>query len=319
MRCLAQALRPSPRYPTAVIEPGTHIPPAPVIEGAEHLHSGKVRDLYRLPDGHLLMVASDRISAYDWVLSTTIPDKGEILTRMSLWWFDQLSALVPNHIVSTDVPAAVAGRAVVCESLEMYPVECVARGYLTGSGLVDYRATGEVCGVALPAGLEDGSRLPEPIFTPATKAAVGDHDENVSFDAVAAEVGADLAAELRDLTLQVYGRAEQIAREQGIILADTKFEFGARASAGSTEAPVIVLADEVLTPDSSRFWPADQWRPGRTQPSYDKQIVRNWLTGPESGWDKASGQAPPALPEQVVELTRAKYVEAYERLTGETF
>ena len=293
------------------------IPPAPAIEGAEHIHSGKVRDLYRLVDGpyagHLLMVASDRISAFDHVLTPTIPDKGVVLTRMSLWWFEQLEDLVPNHIVSTDVPTEVAGRAVICEPLAMYPVECVARGYLTGSGLVDYRATGEVCGIPLPAGLEDGSRLPEPIFTPATKAALGDHDENVSYDAVVAEVGEDIAARLRDLTMAVYKRAEAIARERGIILADTKLELGARPDG------TMVLADEVLTPDSSRFWPADEWQPGRQQPSYDKQIVRNWLLSEASGWDKASGEAPPPLPPEVVERTRARYIEAYERLTGRTF
>ena len=293
------------------------IPPAPAIEGAQHIHSGKVRDLYRLVDGpyagHLLMVASDRISAFDHVLTPTIPDKGVVLTRMSLWWFEQLEDLVPNHIVSTDVPTEVAGRAVICEPLAMYPVECVARGYLTGSGLVDYRATGEVCGIPLPAGLEDGSRLPEPIFTPATKAALGDHDENVSYDAVVAEVGEDIAARLRDLTMAVYQRAEAIARERGIILADTKLELGARPDG------TMVLADEVLTPDSCRFWPADEWQPGRQQPSYDKQIVRNWLLSEASGWDKASGEAPPPLPLEVVERTRARYIEAYERLTGRTF
>ena len=294
-----------------------NIPAAPAIEGATHLHSGKVRDLYQLPDGNLLMVASDRMSAFDFVLDSPIPDKGEILTRMSLWWFEQLADLVPNHVVSTDVPEALRGRAVVCERLDMFPVECVARGYLTGSGLSDYRATGEVCGIPLPAGLEDGSRLPEPIFTPATKAALGDHDENVSYDAVVATIGAEAAESLRTLTIRVYERAEEIARERGIILADTKFEFGRRHSE-RIDQQGIVLADEVLTPDSSRFWPADQWQPGRTQPSYDKQIVRNWLTA-ESGWDRASGVAPPPLPDHVVELTRAKYVEAYERLTGLTF
>src|SRR6476469_4181572 len=221
------------------------------------------------------MVASDRISAFDFILETPVPDKGEILTRMSLWWFDRLADLVPNHVVSTDVPEEVRGRAVICERLEMFPVECVARGYLTGSGLLDYRATGEVCGIALPDGLEDGSRLPEPVFTPATKAAVGEHDENVSYDAVVDTVGAEAAAELRELTLAVYGRAEGIARERGIILADTKLEFGARAD-GAT-----VLGDEVLTPDSSRFWPADRWQPGRAQPSFDKDLVRGWLTSPE--------------------------------------
>lgn len=294
-----------------------NIPPAPPIDGAVPLHSGKVRDLYRITEGEhagrLLMVASDRISAYDFVLDSTIPDKGSILTRMSLWWFGQLADLVPNHVVSTDVPDAVAGRAVICEELAMFPVECVARGYLTGSGLLDYRATGEVCGIALPDGLVDGSRLPEPLFTPATKAAVGDHDENVSYDAVAATVGTESAGRLRDLTLAVYARAEQIARERGIILADTKLEFGTRPDG------TVVLADEVLTPDSSRFWPAAEWQPGRSQPSYDKQIVRDWLTSAESGWDRASGERPPALPAAVVERTRSRYVEAYELLTGETF
>jgi phosphoribosylaminoimidazole-succinocarboxamide synthase len=290
-----------------------NIPEAPAIEGAVHLSSGKVRDLYELADGNLLMVASDRISAFDYVLDTPIPDKGEILTRMSLWWFDQLSGLVQNHVVSTDVPDAVRGRAVVCEKLEMYPVECVARGYLTGTGLHDYRTYGEVCGIPLPAGLQDGSRLPEPLFTPAAKAAVGDHDENVAFERVAEQIGDDAAAELRMLTLAVYGRAEEIARERGIILADTKFEFGRRADW------TTVLGDEVLTPDSSRFWPASEWQPGRSQPSYDKQYVRDWLLSPESGWDKASGAVPPPLPEEVVDRTRAKYLEAYELLTGESW
>ncbi|HEY3016118.1 MAG TPA: phosphoribosylaminoimidazolesuccinocarboxamide synthase [Nocardioides sp.] len=292
-----------------------NIPDAPPIEGATHLHSGKVRDLYEIETGEyagrLLMVASDRISAYDFVLETTIPDKGEILTRMSLWWFEQLG--VPHHVISTDVPEAVKGRAVICEKLAIYPVECVARGYLAGTGLIDYRATGEVCGVPLPAGLEDGSRLPQPIFTPATKAELGDHDENVSYGAVVATVGAETADNLRALTLDVYGRAEALARERGIILADTKFEFGHRPDG------TIVLADEVLTPDSSRFWPADEWEPGRAQKSYDKQIVRDWLVSPESGWDRSSGDAPPPLPQHVIELTRARYVEAFERLTGLTF
>jgi phosphoribosylaminoimidazole-succinocarboxamide synthase len=290
------------------------IPPAPAIEGARHVHSGKVRDLYRLDDGHLLMVASDRISAYDYVLESTIPDKGEILTRMSLWWFAQLADLVPNHVVSTDVPEQVKGRAVVCDELAMYPVECVARGYLTGSGLLDYQATGEVCGIPLPGGLVDGSRLPEPVFTPASKAALGDHDENVSFDAVVGDVGAEVAEGLRELTLAVYARAEGIARERGLILADTKFEFGAHA-----DRPGLVLADEVLTPDSSRYWPADDWAPGRAQASYDKQIVRDWLTSPASGWDRASGEKPPPLPDEVVARTRSRYVEAFELLSGERF
>ncbi len=297
--------------------PDLTLPHAPELPGATHVHSGKVRDLYELIDGphegRLLMVASDRISIFDFVLDTTIPDKGELLTRMSLWWFEQLADLVPNHVVSADVPEQVRGRAVVCERLEMYPVECVARGYLTGSGLLDYAATGEVCGIPLPDGLEDGSRLPEPIFTPATKAELGEHDENVSYDAVVETVGAERAAELRRLTLELYGRAEGISRERGIILADTKLEFGARVD-GTT-----VLADEVLTPDSSRFWPAAEWHPGRAQPSYDKQIVRNWALSPESGWDRSSGEAPPPLPPEVVERTRARYVEAYELLTDTSF
>ena len=287
---------------------------APVtIQGLSHVYSGKVRDLYELPDGQLLFVASDRISAYDHVLPTPIPDKGRILTQLSLWWFEQLADLVPNHVVSTDVPAEVAGRALVCERLAMAPVECVARGYLTGSGLLDYQRDGAVCGIPLPPGLVDASRLPEPIFTPATKAALGEHDENVSFEAVRGTVGDPTAEDLRRLTLAVYGRAEAVARERGIIVADTKLEFGHRPDG------TLVLADEVLTPDSSRFWPADSWQPGRPQPSFDKQYVRDWLTSPESGWSKDSGDPPPALPDDVVERTRAKYVEAYERLTGRRF
>ncbi len=282
------------------------------IPGARHLHSGKVRDLYELESGDLLMVASDRISAYDFVLTPGIPDKGEILTRMSLWWFDQLDDVVENHVISTTVPERVRGRALVCEKLDMFPVECVVRGYLTGSGLQDYQRTGEVCGVALPAGLVDGSRLPEPIFTPATKAEIGEHDENVDFDHVVATVGLDVAERLRDLTLAVYARAETIARARGIVLADTKLEFGARPDG------TIVLADEVLTPDSSRFWPADSYEPGRSQESFDKQYVRDWLTS-ESGWDRAGDTPPPALPADVVQRTRSRYVQAYELLTGQHF
>ena len=279
-----------------------------------HVYSGKVRDLYRTPEGKLLFVATDRISAYDWVLPTPIPDKGRILTALSVWWFEKLADLVPNHVLSLDVPAAVQGRAMVCENLEMFPVECVARGYLTGSGLVEYKQSRSVCGVPLPEGLVDGSRLDRAIFTPATKAELGEHDENVDFEAVVRTVGADDAAELRDLTLACYSRAEEVARERGVILADTKFEFGRRASDGA-----ILLADEVLTPDSSRYWPADLWQPGRAQPSFDKQYLRDWLTSPASGWDKNGSTPPPALPAEVVEQTRAKYVEAYERLTGQTW
>lgn len=288
--------------------------PEPIqVPGLTHLHTGKVRDLYENEAGDLVMVASDRISAYDWVLPTEIPDKGRVLTRLSLWWFDRLADLVPHHVVSTDLPAGApadwAGRTLVCKSLDMVPVECVARGYLTGSGLAEYDTSRTVCGLALPEGLVDGSELPAPIFTPATKAAVGDHDENVSFEEVARQVGPETAALLRRTTLDVYARARDIARERGIILADTKFEFG-------FDGERLVIADEVLTPDSSRFWPADQWQPGRPQPSYDKQYVRDWLTSPASGWDRGSEQPPPALPQDVVDATRARYLEAYELLTG---
>ncbi|MFE7318052.1 phosphoribosylaminoimidazolesuccinocarboxamide synthase [Streptomyces sp. NPDC057555] len=291
--------------------------PEPVqVPGLTHLHTGKVRDLYQNAAGDLVMVASDRISAFDWVLPTEIPDKGRVLTQLSLWWFDQLSDLVPHHVLSTEVPESApadwAGRTLVCHSLAMVPVECVARGYLTGSGLAEYRQSRTVCGLALPEGLTDGSELPAPIFTPATKAAVGDHDENVSYEEVAREVGAETAAQLRQLTLAVYGRARDIARERGLILADTKFEFGFREER-------LTLADEVLTPDSSRFWPADQWQPGRAQPSFDKQFVRDWLTSPAADWDRTGELPPPALPQEIVDRTRAKYVEAYERLTGHSW
>ncbi|BDM73719.1 phosphoribosylaminoimidazole-succinocarboxamide synthase [Streptomyces nigrescens] len=283
------------------------------VPGLTHLHTGKVRDLYQNAAGELIMVASDRISAYDWVLPSEIPDKGRVLTQLSLWWFDQLSDLAADHVLSTELPPGApadwAGRTLVCKSLRMVPVECVARGYLTGSGLVEYRDTRTVCGLALPEGLDDGSELPAPIFTPATKAAVGDHDENVSYEEIAHQVGAETAAQLRQLTLAVYARARDIARERGLILADTKFEFG-------FDGDALILADEVLTPDSSRYWPADQWQPGRPQPSFDKQYVRDWLTSPTSGWDRHGEQPPPALPQEVIERTRAKYIEAYERLTG---
>jgi phosphoribosylaminoimidazole-succinocarboxamide synthase len=282
----------------------------PQLHGFRHIYSGKVRDLYEDPDGRLLLVASDRISAYDFVLPTTIPDKGVVLTQLSLWWFQQLADLVPNHVVSTELPESVRGRAVLCERLSMYPIECVARGYLAGSGLADYLASGSVCGVPLPAGLLEGSRLPEPIFTPATKAPQGTHDENVSYEHVVRVVGERVASELRRLTLEVYARAEAVARERGLILADTKLEFGARADG------TVVLADEVLTPDSSRFWPLDAWKPGHAQPSFDKQFVRDWLTSPASGWDRTSGATPPPLPEDIVAATRARYLEAYQRLTG---
>nr|WP_272905579.1 phosphoribosylaminoimidazolesuccinocarboxamide synthase [Sediminivirga luteola] len=267
-------------------------------------------------EGTVLVVASDRISAYDHVLSTEIPQKGEVLTRLSLWWFAQLADVVDNHVVSEEVPAPVAGRAMICSRLEMFPVECVARGYLTGSGLADYRATGAVCGNPLPPGLGEADRLPSPIFTPATKAELGSHDENIDFSRTAEIIGQTDAETLRDLTLDIYSRAEEIAREQGIILADTKFEFGRRpGDAGGA----VVLGDEVLTPDSSRFWDAAAWQPGRVQPSFDKQFVRDWLTSAESGWDRASDVPPPPLPQEIVDRTRERYLEAYERITGEQF
>jgi phosphoribosylaminoimidazole-succinocarboxamide synthase len=285
-----------------------------------HVHSGKVRELFTVGDELLLMVASDRISAFDFILPTEIPDKGAVLTALSLWWFDQLADVVPNHVVTADVadyPVDLApyaeplrGRSVLCRRLDMVPVECVARGYLTGSGYKDYVAGGRVSGVALPAGLEDGSRLSEPIFTPTTKAPVGEHDQPMDFEAVVDAVGPELAAQLRDVTLGVYARAQAVAERAGILLADTKVELG-RDSRGT-----LTLGDEVLTPDSSRFWPADTWQPGRQQPSYDKQYVRDWLLN-DSGWDRVS--APPPLPEHVVAMTRQKYVDAYERLTGRQF
>ncbi|WP_046471840.1 phosphoribosylaminoimidazolesuccinocarboxamide synthase [Allosalinactinospora lopnorensis] len=296
---------------------GFVIKPEPVeVAGLTHLHTGKVRDLYATAGGDLVMVASDRVSAYDWVLPTEIPGKGRLLTRLSLWWFDRLADLVSNHVLSDTpppgAPADWAGRTLVCRRLAMVPVECVARGYLTGSGLAEYNENGTVCGIPLPAGLVDGSRLDEPIFTPATKAEVGEHDENVSYEAVSARHGAALAAELRDRTLTVYTRGREIAERRGILLADTKLEFG------FTPDGELVLADEVLTPDSSRFWPADSWSPGRAQPSFDKQFIRDWLASPASGWDPYEQAPPPPLPEEIVERTRAKYIDAYERLTGDT-
>ena len=278
--------------------------------GLPLIHAGKVREMYALPDGDVLMVATDNISAFDHVLPTPIPGKGAVLTQLSLWWFERLRDLVPDHVVSVDVPDAVRGRAVVVEKLDMVPVECVARGYLTGSGWAEYQRSRTVCGVPLPDGLRDGDKLPAPIFTPAIKAELGEHDENVDFTTIARLHGDELAVRLRDLTLEVYARAERIAAGRGIILADTKLEFGRR------DDGTLVLADEVLTPDSSRFWDAELWRPGESLPSFDKQYVRDWLAE-ESGWDRET--TPPELPTEVVEATRARYVEAYERLTGRSF
>jgi phosphoribosylaminoimidazole-succinocarboxamide synthase len=284
---------------------------AAVLQGVELVSQGKVRDIYRVNEDRLLMVVSDRISTYDVVHPTPVPDKGKMLTGLTAFWLEQTGEIVPNHLVSyTDVPEEVRGRAMLVERLDMVPVECVVRGYITGSGWKDYLSTGAVCGIDLPSGLRESEQLPEPLFTPATKADVGDHDENVDFDRAAEIVGdRALLEELRRLSLAIYEFGAAHARERGIILADTKFEFGRRPDG------TIVLGDEVLTPDSSRFWPADGYEPGRGQPSFDKQFVRDWAAG--SGWDK-SPPAPP-IPDDVVEGTRARYLEAYERVTDEPF
>ena len=324
------------------------------LHGSTPLNSGKVRDIYA-PDEAvvgpaqeatpaegrprhakagpeaLLMVTSDRISAYDYVLPTQITGKGAVLNQLAIWWMGKLRPLVENHLLAVgtkapaeassalegaqptrfEVPAEVDGRAVVCRSLLMIPIECVVRGYLTGSGLAEYRESGTVCGIKLPEGLVEASRLEEPIFTPAAKAELGEHDENITFEQTVERIGEELATAIRDLSIAIYRQARDIAAERGIIIADTKFEFGIDVATGA-----IVLADEILTPDSSRFWPADQWVEGQVTPSFDKQYVRDWLTSEESGWDRASGENPPALPEAVAAATAARYVEAYRRLTG---
>lgn len=283
----------------------------PELSSYTHIASGKVRDIYEIDDNTLLMVVSDRISAYDHALEPAIPDKGRVLTATSKFFFDVID--FPNHLAGPlddeRIPEEVLGRAMVVQKLDMLPFECVARGYLTGSGLKEYKASGSVCGVELPEGLTEASRLPEPIFTPATKAEQGDHDENVSFDVVVDKLGRECAEEMREATLRIYATAAALAEEKGIILADTKFEFGV------DKHGTLVLADEVLTPDSSRYWPADTYEEGKVQPSFDKQYVRDWLT--DSGWDKES--TPPRLPDDVVQATRARYVEAFERLSGTTF
>ena len=284
-------------------------PPAPIINGWKHLRTGKVRDLYTNEDNEILLVASDRISAFDWVLPTPIPNKGAVLTQLSLFWFELLADIAPNHVISDDVPASVADRAVIVAPLEMFEVECVARGYLTGSGWSEYQNNSSVCGNNLPAGLLDGSQLPQPIFTPATKAEIGDHDENIDFAHCEKIVGIETAAELRGLTLKLYETAAEFAQSRGIILADTKFEFG------TDDSGEITLGDEALTPDSSRFWEASTWKPGGAQPSFDKQFVRDYLIS--SGWDKKS--PPPELPNEIVEKTAARYEEAYFRITGSRF
>ncbi len=286
-----------------------------------HLHSGKVRELFAVGDDHVLVVATDRISAFDHVLPTEIPDKGAILTAMSLWWFEQLADVTPHHLVTArveDYPGELApysealrGRSMLCRRLRMAPIECVARGYLAGSGYADYQRSGAICGHPLPPGLRDGDRLPAPIFTPATKAERGEHDENISREDASALVGASLAEQLERVTLAVYARASSLAEPRGVILADTKVELGHDPASGE-----LVLGDEVLTPDSSRFWPVATWKPGGPQRSWDKQQLRDWLVH-ESGWDRAS--APPSLPDEIVERTRAHYIEAYETLTGQSF
>lgn len=303
-------------------------PEPTTIPGWKHIYSGKVRDLYVPEEGNdvigcsfadnaearagsVMVVATDRVSAYDHILATPIPDKGKILTQLSLWWFEQLDQ-VPNHVLSTNVPDEVAGRAMICKSLSMFPVECIARGYLTGSGLKEYRRTGAICGIELPDGLVNGSRLEEPIFTPTGKAEVGEHDEAITYEEMTDAVGRAMGERIRELTLYIYGTAEKIARERGIILADTKVEFGLDSYRGE-----VTLGDEVLTPDSSRFWDGAQWGPGRPQPSFDKQFVRDWLSSEASGWDRSS--TPPELPAEIVDKTRARYVEAYEKLTGLEF
>lgn len=285
----------------------------PELSEYAHVSAGKVREIYEVDEDHLLMVASDRISAFDYILDTEIPDKGRILTAMSFFFFDALD--YPNHLAGAAddpcIPEKVLGRSMVCRKLTMIPFECVARGYLTGSALTEYQQTGSVCGNELPAGLVEASRLPEPIFTPATKAEQGEHDENVDFQYVVDKIGQARAEELRAATLRIYEQAAAIAQEHGLVLADTKLEFGV------TEDGTLVLADEVLTPDSSRYWPAKGYEPGKVQPSFDKQFVRNWLLSAKSGWDRKSGEQPPALPGSVVEATRERYVEAYERISGE--
>ena len=284
-------------------------PPAPSIPGWRHQRTGKVRDLYTNDEKQVLLVASDRISAYDWVMPTTIPGKGSVLTQLSLFWFELLEDIIGNHIVSTKVPSVVEDRAVIVQPLTMFGVECVARGYLTGSGWVEYQNNQAVCGNLLPDGLLDGSKLPTSIFTPATKAEIGDHDINIHFDSAVGIVGADVASQLRDLTIKLYDTASEFAISRGIIVADTKFEFGLN------DKGEIILGDEALTPDSSRFWEASTWKPGGVQPSYDKQFLRDYLVA--SGWDRNS--PPPELPNEIVEKTAQRYEEAFFRITGSKF
>jgi phosphoribosylaminoimidazole-succinocarboxamide synthase len=284
-------------------------PPAPEITGWKHLRTGKVRDLYTNDKKEILLVASDRISAYDWVMPTLIPGKGAVLTQLSLFWFELLEDIIGNHIVSSEVPIEVEDRAIIVQPLIMFDIECVARGYLTGSGWSEYQTNKSVCGNSLPAGLLDGSKLPMSMFTPATKAQIGDHDINIDFPGAESIVGAEEAAQLRDLTIKLYETAVEFADSRGIIVADTKFEFGCN------EEGQILLGDEALTPDSSRFWEAATWKPGGAQPSYDKQFLRDYLVS--SGWDRKS--PPPQLPQEIVDKTAQRYEEAFFRITGSKF
>ena len=284
------------------------------------IKEGKVREIYDNGDS-LIMVATDRISCFDVILKNEVTKKGTVLTQMSKFWFNMTQDILPNHMISTDVKdmpeffqqPRFDGNSMMCRKLEMLPIECIVRGYITGSGWASYQKDGTVCGIKLPEGLKESDKLPEPIYTPSTKAEIGDHDENVPFSRVVESLGEDRANELRDATLSIYSRAAELALERGIILADTKFEFGLDADGG------LVLADEVLTPDSSRYWPADSYVEGQVNPSFDKQYVRNWLTSPKSGWDKNAGTPPPPLPGGVVEATRERYIEAYERISGRRF
>ncbi|MDY6871549.1 MAG: phosphoribosylaminoimidazolesuccinocarboxamide synthase [Actinomycetota bacterium] len=291
----------------------------PALSDYRHLASGKVRELYRIDDEHLLFVATDRISAYDHILSSEIPDKGRILTAMSVFFFDLIRKRTgaPDHLAGPPddprIPEEVLGRALVVRRLEMLPVECVARGYLTGSGLIDYRRTGTLCGLTLPPGLTEASKFAEPLYTPASKAELGRHDENIDFAVTVDLVGEQRATQLRERTLQIYTQGAEYALTKGIIIADTKFEFGV------DRLGELVLADEVFTPDSSRYWYADAYREGQMQHSYDKQFVRSWLTGPESGWDRAADEPPPPLPAEIIDATRSRYIEAYERISGSSF
>jgi len=283
------------------------------IQDFKHIYSGKVRDIYKNDKNELLFVASDRISAFDWVLPSVITDKGKILTHLTIWWLEQLSEITENHLLSLDVPSEVSGRSMMVKNLKMIPIEAVVRGYLSGSGLLEYKKNQSICGNLLPPGLQESSKLPEPIFTPATKADLGEHDENINFEQMQKIIGSDLAMQVKNKAMEIFKKASQIADNKNLILADTKFEFGL------DENQNLILADEVLTPDSSRFWPKESWQEGKSQISFDKQFVRDWLTSKESGWDKNSNTPPPQLPLEIIEKTREKYLEVFRLLTGSKY